>query len=300
MPRTARIKCYPELQSGMGTAQVPHRDVRTRRIRFSYRTGTLGQHYVAGDLVMSHAVAVLSGMFPEGEDFFVRSVRDHHDQIGDPELRRQVAGFIGQEVTHGREHRDLNQRLAEMGYRSLKVDRHVAWLLGLGDRFLPGKHRLAITAALEHYTATLAECLLEKPEAQALLGETEVRSLLLWHALEESEHKAVAFDVYRAVGGGEWLRRQTMRTVSTIFVLEVVLQTALSLLRDRATYHPARLARSLWALRRSPFLSREIFRTLRSYNRRGFHPDDIDATALIDRWRAELFGEQGTLVDHLK
>ena len=279
---------------------VPHRDVRTRRIAFAYPTGTLNQHYVEGDLVMSHVVAVLSGMFPEGEDFFVRSVRDRKPRITDPELLSQVAGFIGQEVTHGREHRDLNDRLTEMGYRSNKVDRHVKRLLALNDRILSKNQRLAITAALEHYTATLAECLLEKPEAQALLGNTEVRSLLLWHALEESEHKAVAFDVYRAAGGGEALRIWTMRIVSTSFLLEIILQTFLSLLRDKAAYNPVRLFRSLWALRKSPFLSREVFHKLRTYNKRGFHPDDWDATETIERWKAELFGEQGSLVDHLK
>ncbi|MCW2787601.1 MAG: hypothetical protein JWP74_4118 [Marmoricola sp.] len=279
---------------------VPKRDVRTRRIAFSYKTGSRHQHYVAGDLVMSHAVAVLSGMFPEGEDFFVRSVRDRKPQVSDPELLQQVAGFIGQEVTHGREHRDLNDRLAEMGYRSVKVDRHVKWLLGLGDRLLSKNQRLAITAALEHYTATLAECLLGKPEAQELLGEGEVRSLLLWHALEESEHKSVAFDVYRAAGGSEALRIWTMRIVSAMFVLETVAQTALSLLTDRSTYNPVTLVRSLWALRRSPFLSREIARKLRTYNKAGFHPDDWDATELIEQWKVELFGEQGILVDHLK
>jgi predicted metal-dependent hydrolase len=279
---------------------IPHREVRTRRIAFRYQAGTRHQHYVAGDLVMSHAVAVLSGMFPEGEDFFVRSVRDRKPLINDPELLEQVAGFIGQEVTHGREHRDLNDRLAEMGYRSVKVDRHAKGLLALGDRLLSKNQRLAITAALEHYTATLAECLLGKPEAQELLGEGEVRSLLLWHALEESEHKSVAFDVYRSAGGSETLRIWTMRIVSLLFIGETVIHTALSLLRDRATYNPRTLVKSLWALRGSPFLSREIGQKLRTYNKRDFHPDDWDATELIERWKTELFGEQGILVDHLK
>jgi predicted metal-dependent hydrolase len=239
-------------------------------------------------------------MFPEGEQFFVRSVRDARDRVSDPELLEQVAGFIGQEVTHGREHNELNERLDAMGYRSLKVDRHVRKLLALVERIGSRRRRLAVTAALEHYTATLAECLLGKPEAQALLGDTEVRSLLLWHALEESEHKAVAFDVYRAAGGPEWLRIWVMRVTSAIFLLEVIGHTALSMLRDRSTYHPVVLGRSLAALRRSPFLQRDVLHRLRSYNRRGFHPDDWDATALIERWRAELFGEQGTLVDHLR
>jgi predicted metal-dependent hydrolase len=279
---------------------VPHREVKPRRVVFSHPVGTRFQHYVDGDLIMSHAVAVLSGMFPEGEDFFVRSVRDLRHRVTDPELKEQVAGFIGQEVTHGREHRELNQVLADMGYRSMKVDKHVRRLLRLVDRTASRIRRLGVTAALEHYTATIAEVLLEDPEAQALLGDSEVRSLLLWHALEESEHKAVAFDVYRAAGGPEWLRIFIMRTTTAMFILETVAHTGLSMLRDRATYNPRTLWRSLRALRRSPFLRRSVWRRLNSYNRRGFHPDDWDASALITQWRTELFGTEGTLTDHLR
>ena len=95
--------------------------VRARRIRFSYPTGSLERHFVDGDLVMSHVVAHLSALFPEGEDFFVRSVRRFADQITDPELQSRVQGFIGQEVTHGREHRALNERLQEMGYPTRRM-----------------------------------------------------------------------------------------------------------------------------------------------------------------------------------
>lgn len=279
---------------------VPHRDVKPRRVTFRHPVGTRFQHYVDGDLIMSHAVAVLSGTFPEGEAFFVRSVRDLRHRVTDAELKAQVAGFIGQEVTHGREHQELNEVLADMGYRSVKVDRHVRRLLGFVDRTSSRLQRLAVTAALEHYTATIAEVLLENPEAQRLLGDSDVRSLLLWHALEESEHKAVAFDVYRAAGGPEWLRILIMRTTTAIFILEVLAHTGLSMLRDRATYNPGTLLRSFRALWRSPFLQRSVWRRLNSYNRRGFHPDDWDASELIAHWQAELFGDQGTLTDHLR
>ena len=117
----------------------------------------LDRHYVDGDLVMSHVVAVLSATFPPGEDFFVRSVRNFSDEITDPELKQQVAGFIGQEVTHGREHRELNRRLQEMGYPTHRVARFVKGSLADAEKRVPAKLRLAYTAALEHYTATIAE-----------------------------------------------------------------------------------------------------------------------------------------------
>lgn len=273
--------------------------VRVRRIGFSYPTGSLQRHYVDGDLVMSHIIAHLSAVFPEGEDFFVRSVRRFAASVTDPELKAQVQGFIGQEVTHGREHRALNERLHHMGYPTRRVDQRVRRHLKVAERWLSPLTCLAVTAALEHFTAVFAETLLSDQRARALLGSTEVRSMLLWHAVEESEHRSVAFDVYRAVGGSETRRIRTMRIIRFSFPITVALFSAISLLGDRAAYHPARLFRSLAALRHSPFLTRDVLRRVRAYTEYGFHPDDSDNTALLEQWTAALFGEQGSLVDHL-
>ena len=273
--------------------------VRARRIRFAYPTGSLQRHFVDGDLVMSHVVAHLSALFPEGEDFFVRSVRRFADQITDPELQSRVQGFIGQEVTHGREHRALNERLQQMGYPTRRADRITHQDFKMWERLLSPLTCLAITAAFEHYTAVLAEMLLSEERAQAILGSTEVRSMLLWHAIEESEHRSVAFDVYRSVGGGETRRIWTMRIIRFNFTASVVFFSALSLLGDRTAYNPVRLFRSFAALRHSPLLTRAVVRRIRAYTKRGFHPDDTDNTALLAHWTATLFGEHGSLADHL-
>lgn len=273
--------------------------IRARRIHFDYPEGGLRRHYVQGDLLMSHIIAYLSSTFPEGEDFFVRSVRRHADQVTDPVLKEQVKGFIGQEVTHSREHVALNERLQQMGYPTAFNDRMTTRALARDERMFSALTCLAMTAALEHFTAVLAESLLGDEDAQALLGSTEVRKMLLWHAYEESEHRAVAFDVYRAVGGTERRRIWTMRMVTLTFFGSVVVFTTLSLLRDRSTYNPLRLVRSLWALRRSPFLKRSVRRRLRQYNKVGFHPNDVDNSALLERWRPELFGETGQLVANM-
>jgi hypothetical protein len=282
------------------SAVTSKRKIRTRRVRFDYPQASLNRHFAGGDLILSHVVAMLSAMFPEGEDFFVRSVRHYADRITDPTLKAQVAGFIGQEVMHGREHRGLNDRLQEMGYPTHRVDRMVRRDARLADRRFPGKVRLAITAALEHYTASLAETLLTDERAQELLGTSEVRSMLLWHALEESEHKAVAFDVFRAVGGSEKLRIRVMRSVTVSFLLGTILQTIASMLADRATYNPVRLARSFAALPSSPFLSRQMRRRIAAYNKPGFHPSDNDNGELVAEWSAELFGTGGRLAANLR
>jgi len=274
------------------------RTIRTRRPAFEYPAEDLPRHYVSGDPVMSAVVAVLSAMFPEGEDFFVRSVRSYRDETTDPELRQQVAGFIGQESMHGREHRAFNERLAALGYPTRAIDRAVAWGFKLSER-LPGKaRRLAVTAALEHYTATLAEVLLTEPRAQRVLDIDEVRNLFLWHALEESEHKAVAFDVYSAVSGSHRIRTWVMNATTVGFFAAVIAATTASLAVDPATWrHPSRVLQGLGDLRQSPWVTLDVWRHLRDYNRRDFHPDDYDATELVERWRAELFGADGVLAD---
>ena len=87
-----------------------------------------------GDPVSSHFLALLSATFPAGEDGFVRSVRTYRDQITDPALRRDVAGFIGQEATHGREHRVLNERLAELGYPTERFGHMMERMVRLRER----------------------------------------------------------------------------------------------------------------------------------------------------------------------
>jgi predicted metal-dependent hydrolase len=199
---------------------------------------------------------------------------------------------------HGREHRSFNERLGGLGYPTRLLDRITHYGLGFGERVLPKSYQLAITAALEHYTATLAEVLLTDADARDLLDLESVRSLFLWHALEESEHKSVAFDVYRTTSGNHWVRVGVMNATTLGFLGGIGLAVLLSMLTDPTTYrHPARAVRSFLALRRSPWLKTEILRRLRDYNRRDFHPDDHDNAALTAEWREHLFGAEGSMTE---
>jgi uncharacterized protein len=278
----------------------PTKKVPTRRMDFEASMRDVPRHFARdGDLISGHVIAALSSVFPDGEDYFVRSVRHYRDQVSDPALKRQVAGFIGQEAVHGREHRVFNDRLAELGYPTKRYEKFTRIGLRIRGRLAPAKANLAATAALEHFTATLAEVVLTSEEIRDLMGAEPVRDLFVWHALEESEHKAVAFDVYRAVGGGERLRVWTMNFFRYGFVLGMGLAVVLSLLGDRATYRKGSLRQSWGRLKTSPIADPKLWAQLKDYNRADFHPDDSDTTALVETWRAELFGENGTLNDKL-
>ena len=266
---------------------VPARKIPVRRPGLEYPE--LPKYFVADDIVRSHIAAMLSAVFPEGEDFFVRSVRAYRDQISDPELREQVKGFIGQEALHGREHRQFNERLGALGYPTRFVDRQVKHGLALLARVSPRSHQLAVTAGLEHYTATLAETLLRDDAARAEFGTDEVRTLFSWHALEETEHKSVAFDVFQHVSGKRRIRVGVMYGVHIGFFLGMSSAVALSIALDgEARRHPRALLRSLRGLRTHPFFQREVRRRLRDYDRADFHPDDHDTVELLARWRERL------------
>src|SRR5438445_4392943 len=213
----------------MVSRQSLTRSIPTRPMEFDAWLDDLPRHFAAdGDIVMSHVLAVLSSVFPDGEDYFVRSVEAVRDRIEDPQLRENVEGFIGQESMHGREHRVLNERLAELGYPTRAIGRYVQGLTSLRERFQGEMANLAYTAALEHYTATLAETLLTDPEARAEIGHDGVRYLLLWHALEEAEHKTVAFDVYKRFGGTERMRVTMMWLIHLNFLLGTSIWTVIS------------------------------------------------------------------------
>ncbi len=264
---------------------ITPRTISVRRPDIDYVEPTLPKYFVADDPVRSHIAAMLSAVFPEGEDFFVRSVRNYRKQIDDPELKKQVSGFIGQEALHGREHRDFNEALSGLGYPTKFVDRRVKHGLAILNKVAPKRTQLAVTAALEHYTATLAEAILSDGGARDEFVTDEVRDLFTWHALEETEHKSVAFDVFEDVCGKQYVRVTTMWGVHIGFLLGMTGAVLLSVALDPTARRPRTFIRGVRNLKHHPFFSRKVVERLRDYDRRGFHPDDHDTTALLAQWR---------------
>jgi predicted metal-dependent hydrolase len=172
-------------------------------------------------------------------------------------------------------------------------ERQLRRLLGL-VRKLPDPAQLAVTCALEHFTAILAEQLLDRDDHRAAI-DASVRPLWVWHALEESEHKAVAFDVYEAIGGGYSLRVGIMVATTVVFFGEL-LNVHVRFLRARGELGRlkgwAGVGRYLW---KRPGLFRRLMPGYLDYYRRGFHPDDRDTSALLAAWQERLFGERGEL-----
>jgi predicted metal-dependent hydrolase len=277
------------------TATLTRRDVD-----LDFDPAAVPRDWYAGDGYATTFLNSLSMLFPEGEKFFVDSVKHYRDRVHDPALRAQIVGFIGQEAMHGREHRAFNDMLAAHGYRSGPgVDRWLRRFLGLVRAVFSPKSQLAITCALEHFTAMLAEQALESEHTREQIHPS-VRPLWLWHMLEEAEHKAVAYDVYRAVGGGYLRRIWIMLLVSIAFV---VVQTGVQwrlMATRRILWKPWRWGRALWWQWIAPGDFRRLVPRYLSYFRPRFHPNDRDNTALVAHWDAALFGAEGQMRDQLR
>lgn len=251
---------------------VTPRPIPVRAPRFAL--DDVGRAWLATDPIASDVVDALSMVFPEGERFFIRSVVAFADRYErDPELRARVRGFVGQEGRHGHEHDRMNRSLAARGHDVAAYDRfYRAVMYGFVERATPPHLRLASTAALEHMTATLAEIALT---TDVLAGaQPEIARLLRWHALEEIEHRSVAFDVLQSVDPR--LRTRAFGLAIGLATLTFAWSTAFAMLRwdDRGqnpTPVDARASRRFWraANRSVP----RVLKGLRRYLDRDFHPD---------------------------
>ena len=242
----------------------------------------------------------LSTLFPEGETFFVDSVKNYRKRIEDPLLKAQVSGFIGQEAMHSKEHQAFNDLAEKHGYPANNLDRDLGKLLGFTRRFVPKKIQLAITVALEHYTAILAEQLLRDPSHQQNIQDPEALKLWMWHALEENEHKTVAYDVYNLVGGGYFTRVLTMLVVTLFFFAVVGIGHARMLWSDGKLFDIKGNLKGFWYLWSPKGLFPQLLPQYLDFFRPGFHPNDHDTVQLLDDWREKLLGTGGMLADQIK
>jgi predicted metal-dependent hydrolase len=223
--------------------------------------------------------------FPEGERMFVRSVHEHRAQVTDPVLLRQIRGFEGQEGRHAQAHEQLFAALHAQGFDLEPFLRAFARYARFINRRLPAAVRLASTAALEHYTATLALLLFEHDLLRD--AHPEMRRLLLWHATEELEHRAVAFDVLRALHPGYWLRARSFVTSSLTLLFWLLWGMRLFVKQSgtplRVVWHDLLAARRLTGGK----LGWPLIRALLEYLKPGFHPNQVGSLEQPLAWLRE-------------
>lgn len=272
--------------------------IQRRNVDFALSANVVPRDWCHDDAFQTSFLNALSLLFPEGERFFVDSVKQQRERA--PGLEHDIAGFIGQEAMHGKEHRALNELLALHGYASApKIDAALRRFLGLVRKTLSPMSQLAATCALEHFTAMLAESLLTDDRMRGEI-DPSVRQLWLWHALEEAEHKAVAFDVYRAAGGGYVRRASIMLLTTVVFFAAQAIAHARLMVDRKILWKPWTWLGGATRLWLWPGYFTRLVPAYLAYFRPGFHPDDRDTSAVLASWRDQLFGETGVLRDRTR
>ncbi|AYC32646.1 metal-dependent hydrolase [Pseudomonas cavernae] len=265
----------------------PSASFPVRRMDFSF--SDTKKYWWGDEPFMTHFMNNLSSLFPYGEKFFVDSVRAVRERITDPQLKKDISAFIGQEAMHSKEHATYNDYAAEHGIDLEKLELRIKVLLEWVTKVFTKKQCLAATCALEHFTATMAEQLLKREDLTTQIDDPKMYQLWMWHAIEENEHKAVCYDAYQAIGGGYFIRTITMLLTTVIF-LGVIGWFQLHLLRkDGQLFNWRAWKRGLTTLfsPRNGFFTKLIGPYL-DYYRPGFHPYDHETKTLEKTWRQRL------------
>jgi predicted metal-dependent hydrolase len=252
------------------------------------RTTRNARWWHGGDPIATVYFNALSAAFPQGETFFIESVRRYSDQVDEP-LRQQIAAFVQQEAMHTREHVAFNKLLRTAGYDITAMDAETRRRIDEA-RTRPPVVQLALTVALEHFTAIMAHSLLTEREPLPGAPE-EILRLWQWHAIEEIEHKAVAYDTFLAVtrhmpAWRRWaLRCHVMALVSLQFWYSNFQRMA-DFFRQDSMNTPRTWWRVAKYLLVKPGMFRRIFRDYLRFYGPGFHPwhrDDRPLIAAVER-----------------
>lgn len=228
----------------------------------------------------------LSLTFPDGERYFISSVRLFRDQITDPDLQARVKDFILQEAQHGIAHDEMNQVMAQQG---MPVQEMITFFKGHFDDLLANsspEYNIAITAASEHLTALMAECFYAKKQTLADVN-PYVRALFAWHAIEEMEHRDVAFDVMQDVARVSYPLRASALVITSALMAGFTLYRTNIMLKADGFDRPERLkmfAKGLpWLFGKKGILA-PMKKPYLDWFKRDFHPNQHPVLAQYPVW----------------
>ena len=274
-----------------------------RRMNFDFND--VPEYWMNGSAGLTHFMTALSALFPAGEKFFIDSVRAvrYHPSIKDDEtLQKEISAFIGQEAMHTQEHVNFNASAQKFGhdvealekFTDTAIQTAIKTFVKIVKPFGMTKDMVDLTAttALEHFTATIASQLLVNEHIQELMTDETMSTMWYWHAIEENEHKAVAFDVYEGVFG-KGVKAYALRTSSLVFAMTLIflIQSSfvLRLLKQDKKLNLDELSVIYkYAYSPSKGIITGMAKEMLAYFKPGFHPNDLDTVGLLKTWKAKL------------
>jgi len=255
----------------------------------------LATDWHAGKAFVTAWFNAMSLLFPLGEKFFIDSVVHFADRVDDPKLEDEIASFRAQESTHRVQHQKYNEMLCKLrGYDLDRFEKNERERMAWAYRELSPRRRLAGTVANEHLTAIMAHDLLSHRDG-LIDAHPGIAELWRWHGIEETEHKAVAFDVFVAVGGTVSERRQALLLNTFFFLKDTMRNVCIMLQADGKLWKVSEWASGLSYLLVRPGMLRRIVPAWLRFFRKDFHPWQNDNRDLIESWENE-HGHHGTSI----
>jgi uncharacterized protein len=248
---------------------------------FDFDQGAHPRFWNNDDAARTIVFDAFSLMFPAAESFMIRAMQGAHDRIADPQLRREVMGFVRQEAAHARVHQQYNRAMQARGFDALAQETRVRDAIAHIDTKVGKRRRMAASAGLEHFTTLISERIVADPKLFCGADE-RYRRLWIWHAEEEIEHRSVAFDVHAALyPDGAWLSRARAMITSVVLLNVVFFWNVATLIDGAADRGRVRLWLGvLWFVYGGPGFFRRTLPRMLAFFRPGFHPAGHRATAL--------------------
>ncbi len=177
-----------------------------RHMKFDFDPEQVDHRFYMDAELASAYFASLSIFLTRGEDLVIDTARYHRDFITDPLLKQRVTSLIGQEAIHSKMHEELNDAYLIRDLPVKLFRTWAGWAFEYGFERLPQPMKLSLMAGIEHFTAVLAEYMMNHEEVFFRSQDEKQRAIWMWHMLEESEHKDIAFDVFQELSNNYLLR----------------------------------------------------------------------------------------------
>ncbi len=254
--------------------------------------GDIPKYWLDNDPFKTRFFDAMSILFPEGEKFFIECVRDYRDQVTDPELKQQVKDFMYQEGQHGMVHTKFNNRLKEQGIAVDDIlDYQKRIMFGYFRKRFPRSFTLGQTAAAEHMTALMAHGFFSSRIMDK--ADPRIRAMYAWHAVEEIEHKSVAYDVMQKIAkAGYWTRIASFMLTTFTFPFHVFMIMKHMFEVDGVTNRLKVWLKGLWWLYGWGGLYPRLMPHYLAYFLPGFHPSRMGDMHIYEAW-ITAFEESG-------
>ncbi len=276
--------------------------IKVRNVSFAF--DQVQKHWVLDNPIMTHFVNSMHIVFPDGEKFFIRSVRRFAKEVTDVQLKKDIKGFCGQEGIHAREHERFWEVMEQQGLKpegfadflhtsAFGGKYCLEWMIQvslnkisprLGDKML-----LSLTAGLEHYTAIIAHAVFHEPIFTNKNMAPQMLELLHWHASEEIEHKAVCFDVLKGIDDS-YVLRVTGMGLATIALWGYLGIGQVYFITQDKDVSIVKVPKQAYEFLNTIVLGeigKGMAKNLLSYFRKDFHPNDIDDRYLVEQFFAD-------------